>query len=148
MLVGIECCTCVQVHSIISELLFPSEGSDERIVGPYIPTFYQFFDTISHSESAEVHIMEACILNSFPCIELLYVPCYFNPGLSMHACVPCPFSPHSPRLPITSLTPLSPGLSRMRSCSSPWPISISSRSLRTSSAPTLDFPTSSGPPRR
>ena len=45
----------MQVHSIISEVLFPSyKQREEGAIGPYIPTFYQFFDTISHCPSAEV----------------------------------------------------------------------------------------------
>ena len=75
-------CVHIQVHSIISELLFPSEGSDERIVGPYIPTFYQFFDTISHSALAEVRN---------PVLD----PSTPNPGLSVN------LTPFNPCLPIT-----------------------------------------------
>ncbi len=44
------------MHSIISEVLFPFNGSEDRKVGPYIPTFYQFCDTISPCDSSDVSL--------------------------------------------------------------------------------------------
>ena len=57
---------------MIAQVLFPRQANQERTVGPYIPTFYQFFDSILHCATSDVSTSVLCvrargiILSHFP----------------------------------------------------------------------------------